>query len=79
MLGIVTPAARRRIGVQLSQEIADALADALHEIANRGMKAYADLIAANMRQLLPVLGAQVPLAAQNRDAYVQHGGGWLTP
>ena len=79
ILGIVTPAARRRIGVQLSQEIADGLADTLDEIANRGMKAYADLIAANMRQLLPVLGAQVPLAAQNRDAYVQHGGGWLTP
>jgi len=38
---------------------------------------YADLIASNMRRLLPVLGVAVPQAAQNRDAYVALGGGWL--
>ncbi len=75
-LGIATPAARRRIRVNVSQEIATGLAAALPEIEARGMKAYADLIASNMRQLLPVLGAPVPQAALNRDAYIQRGGGW---
>ncbi len=76
ILGIATPAARKRVRVKASQDIANGLAAILDEIASIGMKAYADLIAANMRQLLPVLGAQVPLAAQSRDAIVQRGGGW---
>ena len=78
ILGIVTPAARNRIRVNTSQDIANGLAAVLDEIASKGMKLYADLIAANMRRLLPVLGAVVPKAAGTRDAYVQRGGGWLT-
>ena len=42
------------------------------------MKLFADLIAANLRQLLPVLGLEIPEAAQERDAFVGRGGGWLT-
>ena len=42
------------------------------------MKQFADLIAANLRQLLPVLGVAVPQAAQNRDAFIARGGGWQT-
>ncbi|HEX6002255.1 MAG TPA: hypothetical protein VFZ16_23105 [Hyphomicrobiaceae bacterium] len=42
------------------------------------MKRYADLIAANLRQLLPVLGVAVPPAARDRDAFMDRGGGWLS-
>jgi serine/threonine-protein kinase HipA len=40
------------------------------------MKRYADLIAANLRQLLPVVGVEVPPAARERDTFVGRGGGW---
>lgn len=75
-LGIATPAARRRIAARIGLAIANGLVGALDELAQKGMKIYADLIAANMRQLLPVLGVAVPEPAQNRDAFVARGGGW---
>jgi serine/threonine-protein kinase HipA len=47
---------------------AHGLSDALDELTQKGMKPFADLIASNLRQLLPMLGVAV-LAAR--------GGGWL--
>ena len=47
-------------------------------MTRKGMKRFADLIAANLRQLLPVLDVAIPEAAQERDAFVGRGGGWLT-
>jgi serine/threonine-protein kinase HipA len=75
-LGIATPAARKRVTTRSAKTIADGLAGALAELNDKGMKLYADLIASNMRQLLPVLGVPVPQTAQNRDAFVGKGGGW---
>ena len=76
ILGFASAAGRRRVSADLSSTLARGLASELPQLEARSMKRYADLIAANMRQLLPVLGAQVPPAAQNRDAYVASGGGW---
>ena len=77
-LGVRSAAARRRIGERHARSLADGLSAALEELTRKGMKRFADLIAANLRQLLPVLDAAIPEAAQERDAFVGRGGGWLT-
>jgi serine/threonine-protein kinase HipA len=77
-LGIPNAAAQRRITQRYATSIANNLAEALAALDQNNMKAYADLIAANMRQLLPALGLDVPHAAQNRDAFIERDGGWLT-
>lgn len=77
-LGVRGAAARRRITERHARTLADALSATFAELTRKRMKPFADLIAANLRQLLPVLGAAVPAAAQDRDAFVARGGGWLT-
>jgi serine/threonine-protein kinase HipA len=77
-LGVRGAAARRRITERHAPSLADGLCDSLEELARKGMKLFADLIAANLRQLLPVLDLAVPAAAQRRDAFVVRGGGWQT-
>ena len=77
MLGITSDAARRRVRLKHASEIAIALASLLENLGRNGMKAFADLIAANMRTLLPALDVAVPDGAQHRDAFINRGGGWL--
>jgi serine/threonine-protein kinase HipA len=50
----------------------------LEELERKGMRRFADLVAANLRQLLPMLGVAIPEAARERDTFVERGGGWLT-
>ncbi len=57
--------------------LAEGLSAALEELTRKGLKPFADLIAANLRQLLPALGVEVPVEARERDAFVGRGGGWL--
>ena len=76
--GLRTKSARTRFRRQSVAGIVDALAPAIEELQQRGQKAFADLIAANMRQLLPVLGLAVPAEAQDRDAAIARGGGWAS-
>jgi serine/threonine-protein kinase HipA len=77
-LGVRSAAARRRITERHARSLADGLCAAFGELAGKGMRRFGDLIAANLRQLLPVLGVAIPEAAQERDAFVVRGGGWLT-
>jgi serine/threonine-protein kinase HipA len=77
VLGIVSPAAQRRTRTRLAAEIARGLAPTLPSLDDGGHKGFADLIAANMRVLLPQFGVPVPPQAQQRDAHIQRGGGWL--
>jgi serine/threonine-protein kinase HipA len=77
-LGVRSAAARRRITERHARSLADGLCAAFEELTRKGMKRFADLIAANLRQLLPVLDVAIPEAAQGRDAFVGRGGGWLT-
>ncbi len=77
VLGVSTAGGRKRIASERFSAAAHQLAPLLEEIAGHGMKLFADLIAANMRQFLPVLGLPVPEPAQNRDAFTHRGGGWL--
>ena len=76
-LGIVGAPAQRRLTKHHASSIATTIAAALSALDQNTMKAFADLIAANMRQLLPALGLDVPQTAQNRDAFINRGGGWL--
>lgn len=76
-LGVRSHAGRRRIVVGHADSLAQGLGDAFDELTQKGMKPFADLIAANLRQLMPALGLAVPGAAQKRDAFVARGGGWL--
>lgn len=77
-LGVRGAAARRRVTERHARSLADGLCDVFEELMRKRMKLFADLIAANLRQLLPVLGVAVPEAARDRDAFVGRGGGWLT-
>lgn len=74
-LGIATAAGRRRLRKAQAEDVADLIAQHLAEVGVE-YKAFADLIAANMRVLLPALGCGVPEAARDRDAFVRRGGGW---
>jgi serine/threonine-protein kinase HipA len=42
-----------------------------------GMKRFADLVANNIRILLPSFGLALPDGIADRDAYIDRGGGWL--
>ena len=66
-LGIANAAARRRILMRHAGEIASGLAARLDELDRRGMKPFADLIAANMRKLLHALGLEVPILLRSSD------------
>jgi serine/threonine-protein kinase HipA len=77
VMGVSTAGGRKRIAIERFSATAYQLAPLLEEIANHGMKNYADLIASNMRKVLPQFGLPVPEPAQNRDAFIQRGGGWL--
>lgn len=76
-MGIDSAAARRRLQVRLAADIASALAARLDDLARRGMKRFADLIASNIRTLLGNLDIDVPQAARERDAFLDRAGGWL--
>jgi serine/threonine-protein kinase HipA len=77
-IGIATPSAKRRFTAPALDQIVTILADQLDTLSRLNQKSFADLIAANMRELLPKLGYPVPREAQIRDAHVVRGGGWLT-
>jgi serine/threonine-protein kinase HipA len=76
-LGVRSAAARRRITERHVRSLADGLCAAFDELTRKRMKLFADLIAANLRQLLRALDVAIPEAAQERDAFVGRGGGWL--
>lgn len=75
-VGVVNDAARRRLRTRHGREIARVLGAALPGLQQKGMKVFADLIAANMRVLLPLIGVDVPESARGRDAFINRGGGW---
>lgn len=77
-LGVSSAAARRRVFTRHAQSLAKGLSESFDELARKGMKSFADLMASNLRQLLPVLDIVVPAAATARDAFVNRGGGWLS-
>jgi len=78
IIGIATQSGRKRIAKDLFSSCANSLAPLLDIIANDGMKNFADLIASNMRRLLPLFEIELPDAAKNRDAFISRGGGWLS-
>lgn len=76
-IGIARPNGRKRITQNYFTELASVLAPMLEGMTKGGMKNFADLIAANMRKLLPLFDIKVPDAAKSRDAFIARGGGWL--
>jgi serine/threonine-protein kinase HipA len=77
-LGIKSKPAQKRVVSESLKAILPAMAENLDDLQSAGQKSFADLIAANMRELLPKLGYPVPKQAEHRDAHVVRGGGWLT-
>lgn len=75
-LGIGSQAARRRLIQRHVRDIAGQLAASLDALTHHGMKPFADLVAANIRQLLGALELPIPDAARDRDAFIVRGGGW---
>ena len=78
-LGILTAAAKRRIRIQNATFISRSLESNYVFLASNNMRIFADLIAQNLRTLLPKLGATVPTATMSRDLFGTRGGGWLLP
>ncbi len=78
VLGIKSTRGQLRIVAESLDAILPPLAENLDMLQSMNQKSFADLIAANMRELLPKLGYPVPKQAQERDAHVVRGGGWLT-
>lgn len=76
-LGIAGRPAQRRVLESALRRVVRHLEQNLEFLASRNQKRFADLIAANMRELLPKLNFPVPRRAEIRDAYVTRGGGWL--
>ncbi len=76
-IGISSTRARQRIRDEHTITLAYGLAESLDALQKLNLKRLADLIASNIRQLLGAFGLPVPDAAQNRDAFVSRGGGWL--
>jgi serine/threonine-protein kinase HipA len=77
-LGITRKPAQKRLVSTALSEIVPILAKNLDVLVSMSQKSFADLIAANMRKLLPKLDFPVPKEAAERDAYVARGGGWLS-
>jgi serine/threonine-protein kinase HipA len=75
-LGISSKAARSRVRNKHARALASGLATMLEELADNGMKSFADLIASNIRHFMTVLKLQIPPKAKSRDAFIRVGGGW---
>jgi serine/threonine-protein kinase HipA len=78
VLGIKSTRGQLRVIAESLDAILPPLVDNLDILQSINQKSFADLIAANMRELLPKLGYPVPKQAEHRDAHVVRGGGWLT-
>ena len=76
-LGIVSTGAQRRLRDSLTSSIAKQLAAELKRMDRSGMKRFADLVASNIRTLLPAFDLDLPDGAKDRDAYIDRAGGWL--
>jgi serine/threonine-protein kinase HipA len=77
-MGITGKPTQKRLVDNVLNEIVPVLAKNLGVLGSMSQKSFADLIAANMRTLLPKLDYPVPNEAAERDAYVARGGGWLS-
>jgi serine/threonine-protein kinase HipA len=78
VLGIKSTRGQLRVIAESLDAILPPLVDNLDILQSINQKSFADLIAANMHELLPKLGYPVPKQAEHRDAHVVRGGGWLT-
>jgi serine/threonine-protein kinase HipA len=76
-LGISSAAAQRRLREGLTAGTAKRLTAELKRMDRTGMKRFADLVANNIRILLPSFGLALPDGIADRDAYIDRGGGWL--
>jgi serine/threonine-protein kinase HipA len=75
-IGITRKAAQKRLVNAALTNIVSVLAGHLRDLTEMDQKSFADLIATNMRELLPKLDFPVPQEALNRDAHVIRGTGW---
>lgn len=77
-LGIVSRGAQRRLNANVFLPMTDVLINLLSNLQQDRQKSFADLIAANIKCLFPILNEKVPEAVSRRDAFITTGGGWLS-
>jgi serine/threonine-protein kinase HipA len=77
-LGIRRAPAQDRILTQTLIPLSYLLTHELEVLEREGERLFADLVAANMRHLLPLVGLDVPEQARDRDAAIFRGGGWAS-
>lgn len=76
-LGVVGRGAQQRLSTNVFLPMTDVLINLLSNLQQDRQKSFADLIAANIKCLLPILNEKVPEAVLQRDAFITTGGGWL--
>jgi serine/threonine-protein kinase HipA len=75
-LGIESKPARKRLRNQITLSIGNQLAGQLEALTKLGQKRFADLIAANIRDVFRIFDLTIPPAAADRDMFSNRGGGW---
>jgi serine/threonine-protein kinase HipA len=76
---IGVPRANQRPLIEMhAPRMAAGLVAAFTDLDRKRMKRFADLIAYNIEILFGALSLAVPIAAKNRDAFIERGGGWAT-
>jgi serine/threonine-protein kinase HipA len=75
-IGITRKAAQNSMVNAALTDIVSVLAGHLHNLTQMDQKSFADLIAHNMRELLPKLDFPVPQEALHRDPHVVRGNSW---
>jgi serine/threonine-protein kinase HipA len=76
-LGFGSASGRNRLLKNIITEQAMKLSEFFDDLQKQRLKLFADLIASNIRHLCGLVGVDVPRQAQNRDAFVHGGGGWM--
>ena len=76
-IGVESSAARQRLRDKLALTVGKHLIDQLEELAARGQKNFADLIASNISVLYQEFGLDIPREVQSRDAAIPRAGGRL--
>ena len=73
--GIATARGQKRILSERLSKLVLPLAANLEILQSLGQKSFADLIATNMRLLLPKFDFPIPAEAQSQDTFILRGGG----
>jgi serine/threonine-protein kinase HipA len=76
-LGLDSLRGRQRVIQSTINDQAQKLSEFFIPLQTQRLKLFADLIESNTRTLCNLVKVDIPHQAQNRDAFISYGGGWL--